>query len=208
MGERRTAVQCLALALIAGALSACAQLETTFRDALAAVQADHAKGDAPKPPPAALAAPKTAKAKEDPPKPPPPAREDDISVEEMAVHHAMDQIGKRYRTGGNSPKAGFDAAGLIHYSYAKAGVRVPRTAAEQREASGRVLLANLRLGDLVYFDIDGKKHAHVGLYIGDGRFVHASASGRSVRMSRLDTPYWRERVSEARRLDPRPSAGR
>jgi cell wall-associated NlpC family hydrolase len=127
-------------------------------------------------------------------------RGDDISVEEMAVHYAMEMVGRPYKLGSTSPSKGFDACGLVHYSFAKAGAKIPRTHDEQRKASGRVFVSLLRLGDLVYFNLDGKKNSHVGIYIGDGRFVHASPSGKRVRMDRIDTPYWQQILSEARRI--------
>jgi cell wall-associated NlpC family hydrolase len=80
---------------------------------------------------------------------------------------------------------------------------VPRNSAELRSTSGRILVSNVRMGDLLYFDLDGKKNSHVGIYIGDGRFVHASPVLRRVRMDRIDTPYWQRLLSEARRLDAR-----
>ena len=128
---------------------------------------------------------------------------DDVTVEELAVHYAMEMVGRPYNFGSTSPSKGFDACGLVHYSFAKAGAKIPRSHDEQRKASGRVFVSQLRLGDLVYFDLQGKKNSHVGIYIGDGRFVHASPSGNRVRMDRIDTPYWQQLLSEARRLDAR-----
>jgi cell wall-associated NlpC family hydrolase len=60
--------------------------------------------------------------------------------------------------------------------------------------------ANLRRGDLLFFDEEGKKKSHVGIYLGDGKFVHAPSSGKHVRTDRLDAPYWRKHLSEARRV--------
>lgn len=142
------------------------------------------------------------------PYPMPPAAvlvesDEEITVAELAVHHAMTMIGRQYRRRAASPQRGFDASGLVHYSFAKAGGAIPRQHDGQRRASGRIFVSNLRLGDLVYFDADGKKHSHVGIYIGDGRFVHASPTLRRVRMERIDTPYWQQLLSEARRLDTR-----
>jgi cell wall-associated NlpC family hydrolase len=131
------------------------------------------------------------------------ARADDVPVEELAVHYAMEMVGRPYKLGATSPSKGFDACGLVHYSFAKAGAKMPRAHDEQRKASGRVFVSQLRLGDLVYFNLEGKKNSHVGIYIGDGRFVHASPSRKRVRMDRIDTPYWQEILSEARRLDVR-----
>jgi cell wall-associated NlpC family hydrolase len=134
------------------------------------------------------------------------ANDDAATPEELAVHHAMTMLGKPYRGGGANPNQGFDASGLVHYSFGKAGVKIPRSNDEQRKVTARVLFSGLRLADLVYFDLDGKKNSHVGIYIGDGKFVHAAPSGKRVRLDRLDTPYWREQFSEARRLDGRRSA--
>jgi murein DD-endopeptidase len=108
-------------------------------------------------------------------------------------------VGKPYRYGGSTP-AGFDCSGLVQFSYRQAGVTLPRSTEEQRSASRLVKLANLRRGDLLFFNQEGKKYGHLGIYIGDGKFVHAPSSGKSVRSDRLDSPYWKKHLSEARRL--------
>ena len=107
--------------------------------------------------------------------------------------------GKPYRYGGASP-SGFDCSGLVLYSYRQAGVTVPRETDEQRRASRPVRVSSLRRGDLIFFDQDGRKNSHVGIYLGDGFFVHAPSSGKRVRSDRLDSPYWRRHLSETRRL--------
>ena len=129
--------------------------------------------------------------------------EEEVSVQELAVHHAMTMLGRAYHSGSETPNRGFDAPGLVHYSFTRAGGVVPRKSSEQRSVSGHILISNVRLGDLLYFDLDGKKNSHVGIYIGDGRFVHASPVLRRVRMERIDTPYWQQLLSEVRRLDAR-----
>jgi cell wall-associated NlpC family hydrolase len=108
-------------------------------------------------------------------------------------------VGKPYRYGGSSP-AGFDCSGLVFYTYKKAGLAVPRSTERQRSTARAVRLADLRRGDLLFFNQEGKKYGHVGIYVGSGKFVHAPSSGKSVRSDRLDTPYWRKHLSEARRL--------
>jgi cell wall-associated NlpC family hydrolase len=95
-------------------------------------------------------------------------------------------IGTPYRSGGSSP-AGFDCSGLVVYVYRELGVLLPRTAAEQRAALGRVPAEALAPGDLVFFSTP---EDHVGIYLGDGEFVHAPGSGRSVERARLDAPYF------------------
>jgi murein DD-endopeptidase len=108
-------------------------------------------------------------------------------------------VGKPYRFGGSSP-AGFDCSGLVQYSYRQAGVALPRNTDQQRSVSRLVKVADLRRGDLLFFNQEGKKYGHLGIYIGDGKFIHAPSSGKSVRSDRLDSPYWKKHLSEARRI--------
>jgi len=122
-------------------------------------------------------------------------------VGERAAQHAAQLVGKPYRYGGASPSSGFDCSGLVQWSYAQAGRKLPRSTDEQRTVAHRIKLAELRGGDLVFFDQEGKKNSHVGIYVGHGEFVHAPSSGKRVRRDRLDAPYWSKHISEARRLN-------
>jgi cell wall-associated NlpC family hydrolase len=117
-----------------------------------------------------------------------------------AASHAAKMLGKPYHAGGSTPSAGFDCSGLVQFSFRQAGVAVPHNTEKQRSASRPVRRADLRRGDLVFFDQEGKKNSHVGIYLGDGRFVHAPSSGKGVRSDRLDAPYWKKHLSETRRL--------
>jgi cell wall-associated NlpC family hydrolase len=116
-----------------------------------------------------------------------------------AADFALKMVGKPYRYGGATP-AGFDCSGLVLYSYKQAGVSLPRSTDAQREISRSIRRSSLKRGDLVFFDLEGKKNSHVGIYLGDGRFVHAPSSGKHVRTDSLDAPFWRKHFSEARRL--------
>ena len=118
---------------------------------------------------------------------------------ERAAGHAAKMVGKPYRFGGSSPKAGFDCSGLVHFSYRQAGVAVPRTTDDQLRAS-RPVRGSMRRGDLLFFDQQGKKKSHVGIYLGNGRFVHAPSSGKRVRTDTLDSKYWKKHLAEVRRL--------
>ena len=118
---------------------------------------------------------------------------------ERAAAQALKMIGAPYRYGGASPK-GFDCSGLVQYSYRQAGISLPHQTEQQRHLGKRVAPADLRPGDLVFFDQQGKKNGHVAIYIGKGEIVHAPSSGKRVRRDRLDSPYWRKHFSEARRL--------
>ncbi len=122
----------------------------------------------------------------------------DVAVGEQIAVQALAMTGKPYRYGGSGPTA-FDCSGLVHYAHRQVGIQVPRTTAQQYRHAKRVPRSDLRAGDLVFFRIQGKL-SHVGLYTGDGRFVHAPSSGRSVSIAHLDNPYWRKRLVGAGRL--------
>lgn len=107
-----------------------------------------------------------------------------------AVAVALDQVGVPYRYGG-ADRRGFDCSGLVHFAYGKVGLSMPRTTGELWKRLSPVQPAALQQGDILFFDIEGKV-SHVGLYLGDGRFVHAPSSGRSVTVARLDWPFYRQ----------------
>ena len=118
---------------------------------------------------------------------------------ERAALRAASLIGTPYRFGRASPVDGFDCSGLVHYSYlSAAGVTLPRNTAELRLASQRIERAELRPGDLIFFRLRGP-NGHVGIYAGNGRFVHAPSRGRHVRLEQLDAPFWQRKYSEVRR---------
>ena len=122
------------------------------------------------------------------------------SIGSEAATYAAKLVGTRYQYGGASPLTGFDCSGLVQFSYREAGISLPRTTEEQRRASRVIPRADLQPGDLVFFDHEGLKNSHVGVYIGDGSFVHAPSTGKDVRRDRLDSPYWKKHISETRRL--------
>ena len=119
-------------------------------------------------------------------------------VAERAVTVAMQQIGTPYRYGGTGP-SGFDCSGLVHYSYLQAGKRVPRTTGQLWESSATVSTAQLTAGDLLFFEIGGKMQ-HVGLYVGDDRFVHAPSTGKRVSVASLQSDFYRQALLRAGRL--------
>lgn len=116
-----------------------------------------------------------------------------------AANTARGMLGKPYRYGGNTPQ-GFDCSGLVNYSYARVGLPLPRDTRGLRSQTALVRTSDLRPGDLVFFDQEGKKFSHVGIWLGDGTFVHAPSSGGRVRTDRLDADYWNRHFVEARRI--------
>jgi cell wall-associated NlpC family hydrolase len=113
--------------------------------------------------------------------------------------HAMGLVGTPYRWGGNTPESGFDCSGLIGYVYRhRAGVAPPRTVVQLAGFGEPVDAGDLRTGDLVIFGHDPAWHA--GIYVGEGRFVHAPSTGGTVRLDRLDNRYWARQPVRYRRL--------
>jgi cell wall-associated NlpC family hydrolase len=115
-----------------------------------------------------------------------------------ALLAAESRIGAPYRYGGSGPDA-FDCSGLVAYAYHKAGITLPRTAAEQFAAVTPVKKRDLRPGDLVFFRLSGHDVGHVGIYAGDDQFVDAPQSGGKVQMASLDDEWYRERYVGAGR---------
>lgn len=111
------------------------------------------------------------------------------------VAQALAMTGQPYRLGGAAP-GGFDCSGLVSYAYAQAGFRLPRRAIEQAERARRLPPQALQPGDLLFFRIDGTI-SHVGIYMGDGRMVHAPSSGKTVRIDTIDAHYWAPRYAGA-----------
>jgi murein DD-endopeptidase len=120
-------------------------------------------------------------------------------VASKAVVYAREMMGKPYRYAGDTPK-GFDCSGLVKYSYGRAGISLPRDTRAQRRMSVLVSMRSLREGDLLFFDQEGKKTSHVGLYLGNGRFIHAPSSGGKVRTDSLNAEFWKKHLVEARRV--------
>lgn len=128
---------------------------------------------------------------------PAPQREHGALVAELA----LDLIGVPYRYGGADPHGGFDCSGLVYYTFTESGLSIPRTSQAQFKAARKISIAQADPGDLVFFQ-DQAKLSHVGIYLGNGRFVHAPASGRSVSVASLTAPYYQRHLVAVGRLLP------
>jgi cell wall-associated NlpC family hydrolase len=111
---------------------------------------------------------------------------------------AASLVGAPYRYGGASPR-GFDCSGLVYYSYRQAGIRVPRTTRSQLSHAVRIPLQQMQPGDLLFFKLDRRQVAHVGIYAGNGQFIHAPSSGKKVSITPVNDPYWQQRLVAAGR---------
>lgn len=130
----------------------------------------------------------------------PPPKPDAVSHDQL-LFHAFSLVGTPYRYGGSSPESGFDCSGLINYVFRESvGVTLPRTTAGLSALPGNTSVTSLRPGDLVLFSTQGKRVDHAGIYVGDGRFLHAPSSGGRVRVDDLDARYWQRAYASARRV--------
>ena len=119
------------------------------------------------------------------------------------LERARSLIGTRYRMGGNSPETGFDCSGLAGYLYRDIlGFQLPRSAHEIWKFGKSVERADLRPGDLVFYNTLKRPYSHVGIYLGDNRFIHSPATGGRVNIVEMEQRYWATRWNGAKRVVP------
>lgn len=120
----------------------------------------------------------------------------------LAMQDQLDQLmGTVYRYGSSSSRTGFDCSGLVVYVFSKLGLpELPRSAFGMAQKGVLVEQGELQVGDLVFFNTRGRMYSHVGIYTGNGRFVHAATTTRKVIESSLSEQYYRTRFNGARRL--------
>ena len=132
-----------------------------------------------------------------------------VSASSELAEAALNYLGVRYRYGGTTPKGGFDCSGLIYYTASKyMGVNLPRVAASMAQIGESVKRDELKPGDLVFFNTRGKRYSHVGIYVGENKFVHSPRTGSVVRVDKMDNVYWNKRYNGARRLEGQRVASR
>ena len=129
-----------------------------------------------------------------------------------SIHHASDRasgllanalsaIGVPYRRGGNSAETGFDCSGFVRTTFEQAlGLMLPRRSQEQAAATEKIDKKELQPGDLVFFNTLRRAYSHVGIYLGEGKFIHAPRTGARVRVESMDVSYWQKRFNGARRV--------
>ena len=126
------------------------------------------------------------------------------SATDRAAHlvvTAMGALGVRYRRGGDSFETGFDCSGFVRAMFQQTvGLMLPRTAAEQAAATQRIEKTDLKPGDLVFFNTLRRTNSHVGIYMGDGKFIHSPKPGAQVRVEDMRAGYWQTRFDGARRV--------
>ena len=123
------------------------------------------------------------------------------------VENAMGFLGVRYLRGGNSAETGFDCSGFVRATYEQTiGLLLPRRAEQQAAATEKIERSDLKPGDLVFFNTMRRAFSHVGIYVGNGQFIHAPRSGSEVRLESMTIGYWQSRFNGARRVAGEASA--
>lgn len=132
---------------------------------------------------------------------PSPAQPVQRPITSSLVVHAMAYVGLPYSWGGGSFETGFDCSAFVQAAFKRSlGIDLPRTTAEQARATQPIAANELQIGDLVFFNTLGPRFSHVGIYIGDGRFVHSPRSGAHIRIERLHVNYWQRRLTGVHRV--------
>lgn len=116
--------------------------------------------------------------------------------------YSQSLIGTPYKYGGTSPDSGFDCSGFVGDVFRHtADINLPRRTNEISRIGNAIKVEELRSGDLVFFNTLKKKFSHVGIYLGDGQFIHAPSTGGKVRIENMRTAYWKKNYDGARRIN-------
>lgn len=114
------------------------------------------------------------------------------------VLYALSLLGVHYQFGGSNPEAGLDCSGMVGFIYKNAlGIQLPRNAAQIAKISKRISRRALKAGDFVFFNTMNRRYSHMGIYIGDNKFIHAPSTRSQVKVASLDAPYFATRFEGA-----------
>jgi cell wall-associated NlpC family hydrolase len=117
------------------------------------------------------------------------------------VVNALGMLGIRYKYGGTTPENGLDCSGLVRYVFKETwGAELPRTSEEMSRMGKKVDSKDLQPGDLVFYNTLRRGFSHVGIYLGDNKFIHSPSPGGEVRIESMDLSYWKKRFNGARRI--------
>jgi len=130
------------------------------------------------------------------------ANQPDASLNEL-TEYAASLIGTPYKYGGTSPDSGFDCSGFVDHVFKHSlGKSLPRKSEDISRIGVAIKSSNLKPGDLVFYNTLHKSFSHVGIYLGDGQFIHSPSDGKSVSVVNMKEQYWRKRYNGARRIKP------
>lgn len=137
------------------------------------------------------------------PPPPAPAKKTQNQLFQTTelTEQAKRYLGIPYKFGGNTPKSGLDCSAFVRLVYKKArGTQLPRTSAEIGHVSKPIHINKMQPGDLVFYNTRNRKFSHVGIYMGNKKFIHAPSTGRKIRIESMMINYWMTRFDGARRV--------
>ncbi len=124
------------------------------------------------------------------------------STAQEIILHALSQTGVKYKYGGINPDSGFDCSGFVRYVFQEAAnLTLPHGASAMSQVGKKVNEKELQPGDLVFFNTMKSVYSHVGIYVGNNRFIHAPSAGSSISVSDMNDSYWSKRFTGARRVD-------
>jgi len=116
------------------------------------------------------------------------------SQRSIIARFATNMLDRNYVYSGTAPSEGFDCSGLVYYAYKEAGIIIPRTTDTQYKKARKIELKYAKEGDLLFFSTSGTGATHVGIYLGDGKFIHAPSQGKKVRKADVETKYWKNNL--------------
>ncbi len=122
----------------------------------------------------------------------------DKNADQKVVNYAKQLIGTPYRYGGKTPQSGFDCSGFVAHVYQKAGITLSGNATDMATQGKTISQSALRPGDLVFFNTSQRPISHVGIYVGDGQFIHAPSTGSAIRISNMRNTYFARHFVMAR----------
>lgn len=133
--------------------------------------------------------------------PPPSVMTRAVDGMQNTLDQALELMGIRYKRGGTSPETGFDCSGFVRHVFNQSlGLSLPRSALAISQVAERIDKQDLQPGDLVFFNTMRRAFSHVGIYLGDGQFVHSPRAGGRVRIENMGDRYWKRRFDGARRI--------
>jgi cell wall-associated NlpC family hydrolase len=137
--------------------------------------------------------------------PDPPKTISPVPAADGVVFQALALLGVEYKPGGKAPATGFDCSGLVRYVFHEAqGVELPNTSRELSRLGRKIERDALQPGDLVFYNTLRRGFSHVGIYLGENRFIHAPSTGGEVRIDDMTSRYWVRRFNGARRIVAQP----
>ncbi len=119
-------------------------------------------------------------------------KESNSDKRDIIVRYAKNFLNKKYKFGSKDPHYGFDCSGFSQYVFKQVNINIPRSVLNQYRKSKKIDKKDLEPGDLVFFRINGNQISHVGIFIGDDKFIHSPSSGKTIRIDSLNNPYWRK----------------